>query len=453
MPRAKYPEHVREFSLNLHYLSPRAYEFVRQTFNDHLPHNSTLRKWYANSDLNAEPGITRASLEFLKQKVLEKKNMNETLVCSVCYDEMSIRKQIIWNQNLRRMLGYVTYGNAENDEPLVAKEAIVFIVNGLNEKFSIPVAYHFVNSLNSTEKMNLVKTVLIALIQTGVVVTSITFDGHATNKSICETLGANFNVYTNDFQPYFILEHQQIFVFYDVCHNEKLVRGQLDKKAVLLDENNEKIRWCYIENLVKFGKEKGFSATHKLNRSHIEWRRRPMNVRIAVETLSKSTADSLEYLESMGYTEFDGVKATVYFIRIFNDLFDVFNTKFVHNNPNIFKNVLTEKNYSNINALFNEAIHYIKQLKFKLTSGETKFMCKSDVKTGFMGYIINMQSLKMMFEKYIEKEKILSCIPTYFLNQDAVEMFFGKIRSRGGCNNFKLHIANFWGLIPSCNQK
>lgn len=96
LPMKKYSKHVREFSLNLHFHSPRAYEFVRQTFNGNLPHPATLRKWYAYSDLNSAPGITDTSLRFLKQKVLQKKEVGNELVVSVCFDEMAIRKQVSW---------------------------------------------------------------------------------------------------------------------------------------------------------------------------------------------------------------------------------------------------------------------------------------------------------------------------------------------------------------------
>lgn len=156
----KYSQHVREFALNLNYHSPRAYEFVRQTFDSNLPHKKTLQKWYANSVLNAKPGITNASLQFLKKKVTEKLSVVEKLVCSICFDEMSIRKQIIWSQSEGHMLGYVTYGKTDSDEPLVAKEAIVFILSGITERFSIPVAYQFVNSLDAIDKMKLVVSLL-----------------------------------------------------------------------------------------------------------------------------------------------------------------------------------------------------------------------------------------------------------------------------------------------------
>lgn len=39
----KYSEELRDFSLSLHFYSPRAYEFLRGTFT--LPSPSTLRTW------------------------------------------------------------------------------------------------------------------------------------------------------------------------------------------------------------------------------------------------------------------------------------------------------------------------------------------------------------------------------------------------------------------------
>lgn len=455
----KYPKEVREFALNLHFCSPRAYEHVRKTFDGHLPHNATIRKWYALSDLNAKPGITDKTLEFLRKKVADMKSAGKDLVCSVCFDEMSIRKLISWCQSEGYMLGYITYGNDGGEEPSVAKEAIVFIVNGVNELFSIPIAYHFVNSLDATQKLQLVASVLRALLEIGVKVTSITFDGHPTNIAMCKLLGANLKVYSDTFQPYFTLDGFKIFIFFDVCHMEKLVRGHLDKKAKFGVQNCNVVEWKYIEQLVTFAYEKGFSATHKLNKSHIEWRRRPMHVRTAVETFSKSTADSIEYLMAKGWTEFAGADATIYFIRLFNDLFDVLNTKFVHDSENIFKNSMTYTNKNEIYALFDRAIEYIKKLTFTTEDGIVRTLCKSNANTGFIGFIINMRSLQLMFEKYVENEKLIQCIPTYFLNQDAVEMFFGKIRSFGGCDDnpdvvrFKAAYRKLLGIDPILQSK
>lgn len=36
-----------QFALNMRYLSPRAYEYLRHKFCDNLPHSDTIRKWFS----------------------------------------------------------------------------------------------------------------------------------------------------------------------------------------------------------------------------------------------------------------------------------------------------------------------------------------------------------------------------------------------------------------------
>ncbi|XP_047996494.1 uncharacterized protein LOC125234355 isoform X3 [Leguminivora glycinivorella] len=51
----QYSEETRKFALTLHSFSPKAYNFVRRTFNTCLPHPRTLFRWYQK--INAEPGL------------------------------------------------------------------------------------------------------------------------------------------------------------------------------------------------------------------------------------------------------------------------------------------------------------------------------------------------------------------------------------------------------------
>lgn len=46
-----------------------------------------------------------------------------------------------------------------------------------------------------------------------------------------------------------------------------------------------------------------------------------------------------------------------------------------------------------------------------------------------------MSSLKLMFDEFVTNEGVLESISTYYLQQDVLEMFFGKIRARCGYNN------------------
>lgn len=44
--KQKYSPALRAFALTLHYYSPKAYEYVRKTFDTCLPSTRTIRKWY-----------------------------------------------------------------------------------------------------------------------------------------------------------------------------------------------------------------------------------------------------------------------------------------------------------------------------------------------------------------------------------------------------------------------
>lgn len=64
-----YPASVRQFAVNLHAHSSRAYEFVRATFDDNLPHHSTLRRWYTDACQTTVP--TEATTTKINEKSLE----------------------------------------------------------------------------------------------------------------------------------------------------------------------------------------------------------------------------------------------------------------------------------------------------------------------------------------------------------------------------------------------
>lgn len=63
-----------------------------------------------------------------------------------------------------------------------------------------------------------------------------------------------------------------------------------------------------------------------------------------------------------------------------------------------------------------------------------KKITKCQCKTGFTGFLINIQSLKYLYQTLIESKK-MSYIATYKISQDHIELLFGLIRSHGGNNN------------------
>lgn len=105
----------------------------------------------------------------------------------------------------------------------------------------------------------------------------------------------------------------------------KLARNALGTSKCFIT-NNGLIEWKYIEALNKLQNEIGFKFANKLGKSHIEWENKKMNVKIAAQTLSSSTADALEFLQKQGLEEFANCGETIIFIRTKDRIFDFLNT-------------------------------------------------------------------------------------------------------------------------------
>lgn len=444
----KYSENVRHFCISLHFYSPRAYNYLRKIFNNHLPHPKTIQKWYAHSDVRGDPGIHEDHMNKLKSIAAEfKERNNRELLCSLVFDEINIRQQIFWSMQQFCFDGYTNY-ERDHEHRTIAKQAIAFILNGIDISLEFPVAYFFIDTLKATERRHLLQDIITAVTECNVIVTNVTFDGYAPNFLMCEMFGANLNVFSSDFQPFFLnpISNRKIFIFLDPCHMEKLLRNALGTKKVFYYGQNNKIEWRFIESLYNFSKANGMS-THKLTKKHIQWERNSMNVAIACQTFSESVAAAMEYLAKQNHPEFVGSEATVKFIRNINSLFDIFNTK----NPshmNILKRPLCPENHRIIINFFQSIEAYFKEIKFddeqyvRKKSGKQSevksrkmFILKSRRKVGFRGFLISMKSLSLMYDQYVQEEQLLKNIPTYFILQDVIEMFFGRIRSCCGYNS------------------
>lgn len=133
---SKYSPAIRSFALTLHYYSSKAYNYVRKVFNLSLPHISTIQKWYKSID--GGPGFTTEALEALKQIAKKSKG---PLYCCLTMDEMAIKRRIEWDG--RKFHGYVDFGGGlDTDEVPEAKEALVFLVTGINANWKVTKIFH-----------------------------------------------------------------------------------------------------------------------------------------------------------------------------------------------------------------------------------------------------------------------------------------------------------------------
>lgn len=432
--RQSYPETVRNFCIGLNNTSPAAYRYLRKEFDDRIPTPGTIRAWYSNSNINCKPGIIEYSLDVLERKVAEKAVQNQKLVGGLLFDEMSIYKLIQWTDN--KVMGYENIPGNDRKDAQMATEALVFMFSGVNETLHLPVAYFFAHkATDAVIKSNVVRSVIEAILDRGVVLTSITFDGFRTNPTLCRIFGAKLCVLSDDFDPSFFLKDIRVNVIFDPSHVIKLIRGILAKLKVLYDSQGNKIKWEYFVHLVRFKDKRNLGSVHKMNAAHIGWSSNPMKVRLAVETLSASTANAMEFLMNQNYPEFVGAEHTIRFTKIINNVFDVSNsTVSSESKENMLKRPMSANNLRIIINLFDEAIPYIRGLQYRSEKSRKLLpLCTSSDKTGFQGCIVNMSSFMDIYNS-LSEQNYITRLTTHSLSQDHLENFFGKMRLLNGSN-------------------
>lgn len=446
----KYSDTVKTFAFTLHFYSPRAYTFLRSKFKNNLPDVSRIRNWVSKSTEEGTHGISHAGLRQLKSIAENMKSNGKEILCSLAWDEMNIRRHVLWSEAKNQFVGFITYGQ-KNDEVLpVASQALVFLITGINTKVSIPIAYEFIRSLKGSEKAALVSHIIKEVTKVGAKIINVTFDGFKNNFTACRILGASFKL--TNLRPFFPnpLDGSTIYVICDNCHMLKLIRNCLGTEKILEDGDGGKIEWKFFEPLEKCRVDKKF-VTHKITKKHIKWSRNAMNVKLVVQLFSNKVANSLGYLEEHKSDGFNGCKATIKIVQILDKLFDIFNTK-GFKSDNIFKRPICEESADEIFEFLDTANDYIRSLKLhsvnvlqsKKYTGSyfTEFTDTMNEKNnnfgtilGFRGFIINIMNLKQIYKQYIET-RITDNIPTYQLSQDALECLFSRIRSlNGNCEN------------------
>lgn len=266
-----------------------------------------------------------------------------------------------------------------------------------------------------------------------------TFDGLFENLATCRELGADFANEKN----YFDNPHsdEKVFLLLDACHMVKLARNCLASKNILYDANNDPIEWRYLTNLETYQRDNKLNVGNKINKRHIQWYRNKMCVRVAVETLSHSTADSIDLLRHTGVPGFENSAPTTKYMRFVDQTFDLLNSK--TDDAIGFKRAFAPHNKEEYFSFIRQAISYFQQLK--LESNGKKNILETRSKTPFFGFILDLKNFQMLYNIYVESN-ILPYIPTFRFSQDHLELLFGCIRSMFGCNDnpSAKHLMSAW---------
>lgn len=451
----KYSEAVRKFCFSVSYHSPAAYDVIRKEFHNNLPHPKTLKTWLALSDLQGKPGVTEETLSRLRGFVEDMKgDKGERLVCAIIFDEMYLRKQVLWDENKMEYTGFITYGqnvdhvqgrDGDGVKKLpVAGKSMIFMLSGINKHFQFPVAYHFVDDLTGEELTPLAIEVIMKVSECGVKIANLVFDGDRKNIKMCKILGANLNVSDPNFSPYIEspYDKSRIHLILDAPHMEKLMRNLLGSHGILFDKDDRKIEWKYFINLEKLSRESNVLKTHKLTKKHIEFERNKMNVRLAAETFSTSVADTFTILREQGHTQFIDSEPTSVFTYNMDKLFDILNSRNMRSN-NVYKNALSEKNKAAIFHFLEYCKDYLTNLKM-LRNKKKVNVFKTINGTPILGFIMDITNLQSMYTEYVEESVLMKEISSYSFSQDHLEIFHAKLRSRNGHND-NLNVVQFVG--------
>lgn len=125
----------------------------------------------------------------------------------------------------------------------------------------------FLAGLNSKEKVNVVRQCLEFVSMAEVTVTSLTFDGTATNIDMAQQLGANFKDSKNLVTSFKHDKHRfSIFIYLDACHMLKLIRNCLASKQTIINENDDTLSWKLLDKLVELQEHKSLQAVIKFKK-------------------------------------------------------------------------------------------------------------------------------------------------------------------------------------------
>ena len=188
-------------------------------------------------------------------------------------------------------------------------------------------------------------------------------------------------------------------------------------------------RWEFIKCLNQLQTEEGLRAGNSLKTSHVEWKRQQMKVNLAVQVISRSVSDAIAYCrEDLKLQQFQGSEATCHFLKQFDLLFDIMNSKNLLGKG--FKSPMKTSNELYWKPQFVSAASYILGLK-TLTGMQ---IVRSPRKAGFLGFLCNLKAFTSLFENCVTNGP-LDFLLTFKFSQDHIELLFCALRTRLGSNN------------------
>nr|AAD48510.1 repressor-like protein [Drosophila davidi] len=373
----------------LHSVGPRTYMHLYEK-GFPLPSRSTIFRWLADVKINA--GTLDVVLDLMEN---EEMCLADKL-CVLSIDKIQLASEINGSENgLNEPSNYVQLAT----------------VRGLKKSWKQPVYFGF----NTRIDVDTLNAIIMKLHKINYTVVAFVSELNPENQSLWRELGISETNKSWFSHP--ADEELKIFVFSDIAHLIQLVHNHYID--VGLDINGHKLTKTTIQQTIRHCAMSDVFIKLRINENHLNLcSLTKQEDNLATELFSSTTARSIRRCYEFGYA-IENACETADFFELFNDWFDIFNSK------------VSRLNSTDSPQAYGKQIEIQQCTLAKMSEIMRTEMTESADKLTFqIGILVNNASLDGLYEYLPEKyERIY--ILTSRLNQENVENFFGSMRSIG----------------------
>ncbi len=241
---------------------------------------------------------------------------------SLITDEMTIKAMEKYDKNLQKFVGAVDLGGVTGSGSSgLANKMLGFVLNGLNTRYKIPVAFFFVNNLTSEQLGDLTDHVINEVEECGFSVDRLVTDCLSVNVKMFTRLngGVLHPVVPHPVQKVADNEvsiYRPFFLSFDSCHVIKNVRNQYLDRTFLI--NGKRVSSDYLRSLKALQEGKLVRPVRSLTRKHTA----PNNlerqkVKYATDIFRPDVTAAFKTLHDNREPGFEDVESTIEFLEIF----------------------------------------------------------------------------------------------------------------------------------------
>ena len=337
---------------------------------------------------------------------------------------LSLTQQLQWDPSGHHLQGFMDFGlgTLDADEMPLASETILLMAVGISGHWSTPLGYFFVNRASGYLQAQLLRLTIGRLSDIGITVLAVTSDASAHSVQMAKALG----IHLDGDNTKCTFQHpssssQQIAYFFDSCHLLKLIRNAFQNFQSIQFINGT-AHWQHLVELAAL-EEQELSHMERIPRKLANLKNHILKTNCAAQVFSESVVRALECLLSLGLPSFQNCVGTIHFLRLINNLFDIFNSRNFYGKG--FKGPLLPETFNKINHVLTEA----KTIFVTLSDTSNNQILKGKRKLGFLGFLLNAESLKWLYQNYVfPKVMPFPYLLMYKFSQDHLELFLKMLR-------------------------